>query len=330
MARPDVNVISQYGPESTPGTAVTAAKRLSSMGFEFGDAGTETFYRAAGNKYPTSGVRHRAWSAGRLFGIGDFNHIQLPLALFVGHGSITNPTAGVYSWPFSPNTATADTPKTATVQLGDATAAQKVTHAQATGLTVTYGENSIEVEAPILARAIDNASSLDAVSTTLAEAPMSVADLNWYIDSTYGGIGTTAWARVKSGVFRVPDRVAPTFNQNTSQTSFAELIEQAVEAAELRVVAEYDAQTRNLYDTMNADSLPVRYVQSRVTGDALGGGNNQLFKTNYAVKFVPSASRVQRGVAGGVFGYEFVFRVMHDPTMGRAWEATVVNSISAL
>lgn len=328
MGRPDVNIVCQYGPEVTAGVPVAAVKRLSSMGIEFGDAGTSGFFRVAGNKYPTVGVRHRAWSTGRLYGIGDYNHVQLAFSLLVGHGTITTPFAGVYSWPFAPNTSTADSPKTATVACGDSTAAQKVAHAQATGLTVSYNEDSIDVEAPIIARAIDNAASLDAVTSTLAEAPMSVADINWYIDPTYGAVGTTAWARVKSGTFTIPDRVAPTFNQNTTQTSFAELIEGAVEAAELRIVTEYDSQSRALYDALNVDSLPVRYVQTKVQGDPLGGGNNQLFKTNYAVKLIPEATAPRRGIAGGVYGYEFAFRVIHDPTMGRAWEATIVNNVA--
>jgi len=328
VARPDTGIVCQYGAESTAGTPVTAAKRLSSMMFEFGREGTQTFYRAAGNKYPTAGVRHREWATGRFYGIGDYNHLSIAFALLVGHGTITNPTTGVYSWPFAPNTATADTPKTATVQIGDASAAQKVAHAQATGITINFNEDSIDVDAPIIARAIDNASSLDTVSSTIAEAPMSVADINWYIDSTYGGIGTTAWARVKSGSFTLGDRVAPTFNQNTSQTSFAELIEQAVEGATLSVVTEYDSQSRALYDALNVDSLPVRYIQVKVTGDALGGGNNQLFKLNVAVKL--ESATPQRSVAGGVYGYTFNFRVLHDSTMGRAWEATVVNSVASL
>jgi hypothetical protein len=324
MARPDTAIVYQYGAESTPGTGVSAASRLSSAQVDFDAEWSEQFYRATGGKFPTTGVRHRQWGAGTARGPADYNEYHIWLASMFGHGTVTNPVSGSFSYPISPSNTAQNSPKTLTYQCGDSTAAREINYAQHTGLSVTVAENEVTFESPFLSRAVDNAASLDTVTRTLAPRPVSVADVDWYLDSTYSGIGTTKIANALTGQFTIPPLVTAKFVQNTTYPSFAELVENEVEDARVSVVAEYDAQCRALYDAFNVDVKPIYFLQLKFTGDLISGSTFYLVKHNFAV--MPEKPQERKGTTGKVYGYEFPFRIVHSASMGRPCEFTIINT----
>lgn len=325
MARPDVNIVSQYGFQSALGTGVTAATLTTSDSVTFDAEWQEQWYRQPGNKFTTVGVTHRRWTRGVREGLLDYNHYPAILASMFGHGTIVN-SAGSSSYPISVNSRTANSPKYISYQSGDATAARGADDCMHTGLSVTFGENEINYSSPFIGRAMNNADTLDTVSRTLTQQPVSIADLDWYLDSTYGGIGMTKITDVVSGGFEIPDIAVPKFVQNTTYPSWSELVEQAVEGATVRFVTEYNAQARALYDAFNVDVKPTRYLQIRAQGELISGAIYHLIKHNFAVK--PEKPVERRAPSGGIYGYEFPFRVVDDATMGRGMEATIINTTS--
>jgi hypothetical protein len=324
MGRPDTGIVYQYGAESTPGTGVSAANRFSSAAIEFDAEWMEQFYRAGGGKFPTTGVRNRQWGAGAARGPVDYNEYHIWLSSMFGHGTVTNPVLTSYAYPFAPSNAAASSPKALTYQCGDSSAAREINYAQHTGLSVTVAENEVTFESPFLSRAVDNAASLDTVTRTLTPKPVSVSDVDWYLDTTYGSIGTTKVANALTGQFSIPPLVTAKFVQNTTYLSFVELVENAVEDARVSFVSEYDAQSRAFYDAFNVDVKPTYFLQLKFTGDLISGSTNYLIKHNFAV--MPEKPVERKGASGAVYGYEFPFRIVHSATMGRPCEFTVINT----
>lgn len=333
MPRPDVNFVNQLGLETTAGTNVTAGKRLTSIGWELSRDGTYRFYRHPGNKYARTGVRHRRWSVGPYTGILDYNHAPYPLASICGHsGTPTTVDTSGKRWLFQPNPSTADASKHYTMQQGDSTAAEEAAYGTFTGINIDFGEGEdggIDIGGDVMAQAIDGSVSLDSVSATITDAPVSIADLDWYVDSTYAGIGTTKLTDVLRATLNIPSKLGPKFVQNTSYGSFRELVEGALEDAQLTITAENNSQTRALIDAMDTDSLPVRYFQCKALGNVIGATTQQeQFKGNFACKLA-GAPRTIRNVQR-VMAYELPLKLVDDATMGRPFEFDIINTLSAL
>jgi len=324
MARSDVNIVSQYGVQSAFGAPATASTRISSDGITFDAEWNEQFYRQTGNKFATVGVRHRQWARGVREGLLDYNHYPTILASMFGHGTITSPVLGSYAYPIAPNSQSENSSKVLTYQSGDATAAREINDVQHTGLSVTLEENGISFTSPFIGGVVDNGATLDTVTRNLVQQPVSIADVDWFLDPTYAGIGTTKVTDVVSGGFEIPEVVIAKFVQNRTFPGIAALVEQATEEATVSFVTEYNAQARALYDSFNVDVKPMRYLQLLMTGDLILTATTYLIKHNFAV--MPMKPMERRAPSGGIYGFEFPFRIVHDTTMGRALEVTIVNT----
>lgn len=333
MPRPDVLLVNQLGVETTPGTNVTAGKRMTSIGWELSREGNYRFYRHPGNKYARTGARHRRWAAGPYTGVLDYNQIIWPLASICGHsGTPTTVDTNGKRWLFQPNPATADSSKHYTMQQGDATAAEEAPYGTFTGLNIDFGEGDsgeLDIGGDVIAQAIDGSVSLDSVSATIADSAVSIGDVDWYVDSTYGGVGTTKITDVLRAGLNIPSKLGPKFVQNTSYSSWRELVEGPLEDAQLSLTIENNSQTRALIDAMDTDSLPLRYFQCKALGNVVGATTQQeQFKANFACKLA-GPPRTVRNIQR-VIAYELPLKLVDDPTMGRPFEFDVVNVISAL
>src|SRR2546428_505357 len=72
-ARPDVIITSQIGVESTPGTPVAANRFLPTVSFMPKLKRETKQFRAQGDKYQTSSVKHKQHAEGTYDGILDYN-----------------------------------------------------------------------------------------------------------------------------------------------------------------------------------------------------------------------------------------------------------------
>lgn len=330
MGRPDVLIQTQVGVESIHGTAVTANKALLDLNLEFNMNLQTKFARAMGKKYPTTGVKQREWAVGQYNAdVPGFNSLAYVLAgLFpTSSGPTQIGTTGAYTWGFAPTTSSDDSYKSFTVQKGDADAAEEVSNYSLMSLNVNFGENDLSISGDAIAGVIDTAASLDSTPTEIAAVPLSNADLTWYSDTAYAGIGTTVWTDVLSATLSFPRLRQEKFVQNASHAAFKELVGIAVDDATLTIIAEYNSQTRAFVDAQRADSLPVRYIQSKFVGDNIGTSADYTWKNNHAVKLQSATPR--RNVQG-TYAYEMVYKLVHSSTMGRAFESTLINMVSAL
>lgn len=330
MARPDVLISTQIGAESTHGTGVTAGKKLLDLDFMF-DMNLQTkFSRGKGFKFPTTGVKEREWSTGSYSAdVPGYNSLAYILSgLFpTSSGPTQIGTTGGYTWGFAPTSSSDDSYTSFTVQNGDADAAEEVNNFSLLSLNVNFGENDLSISGDAIGGTVDTAATLDGSPADVAVVPISMADLSWYIDATYGGIGTTKWTDVLSASLSFPALRQPKFVQNASFSAFKELVGIAVDDASLTITAEYNSQTRAFVDAQRADTLPVRYIQSKFLGDNIGTSADYTWKNNCAVKL--QACKPRRNVQG-VYAYDLTYKLVHSSSMGKAFESTLINTASAL
>lgn len=327
---PDVLVVTQLGLETTRGTAVTDSKRLRDLSIWLDPNIVTKFFRAMGRKAASAGVKHREWTAGGFNSdVPGYNSLAYVLSGLFGNGTVTQiGVTGAYTWPISPQTGAADPYKTFTVKNGIPSQwGLSAAFGALLSLNINFGQEDLTISGDAIGRAVDTAASLNASPTDIAQIPIAINDLSWYIDNTYGGVGSTLWTNVLEATLSIPRVREPKFVQNAAVQSFDDLVEVPRENSTLTIVAEYNAQTRGFVDAQKADSLPVRYIQHKFIGDNIGVSADYLFKGNYCVKLEKCAPR--RNVQG-VYAWEFVYRLMDDPTMGRDLEFTVVNTLSAL
>lgn len=155
------------------------------------------------------------------------------------------------------------------------------------------------------------------------QRPVSRKQIDIFIDSTFGAIGTTKVTAAYEGMLSVADKFQPFWALNTTYDSFADSVRIPAKV-EASFSTSANAQARALYNSISAN--PVRYVRWLATGAALGTSAEKI-QVDAAVQF--AQPEVQRD-ADGVFGYKFAFNAIHSADMAGAYRVNVINGLSSL
>lgn len=153
-ARPSVDIITQLGVETTPGTEVDATKALTALNIEFSPELEMQFARAQGKRLMTSGVKNKAWGSGSFSGIASYIELALLLEGLLGRtAAVENPVSGVataYRRVFDSNITTNQ--KSFTAERGDLTAAMVATYLQFSSLEAQFTRDGVNVNGNLFCR----------------------------------------------------------------------------------------------------------------------------------------------------------------------------------
>lgn len=135
--RSSVFEVVQISPETTPGTAVAATKRLQSLSIMPSIKTKITPFQAQGFKYNTTLSVDKEWTEAAVTGLADFANIVYPLSGLYGAAGITTPTGGTLSreWLWNPSSTAPETPITFTVETGSSVRASQFAY----GLFTEFG-----------------------------------------------------------------------------------------------------------------------------------------------------------------------------------------------
>jgi hypothetical protein len=158
----------------------------------------------------------------------------------------------------------------------------------------------------------------------IAEAPISGGEVSVYVDSTAGGLGGTKLTDAYSASFDLSGKYTPKWVLDASLPSFKEFAGLPV-TPQLVVEAENNAQTRALFDAVNANNLPFRYTRVEAVGPNIGSGADYKFTSDFACKLNDAEEVEDRE---GTYGFRFVWDVMFDPAWGKAFQMVLVNTLS--
>jgi hypothetical protein len=325
MARADVNIVSQIGVEATPGTQVAGDLRLPSVDIEISPEHQKQFYRGAGYKFNTIGVMNKNWSAGSFKGPLNYEELAVILTSYSNYAAPANVGTGGKGWTFTPGIGgTADVFKTFTIERGDSTSAAVATNAFFNSLDIEITRDSGNISGEVMAQAFQVGQTLTSSPTTLANRPVSMADMSLFLDSTSGALGGTQLLKVYRCSIKLPKKYETEWCLDATEPSWSDTVELPMEP-KLTLEAQFTPQFETLYSALKADNVDNYFLRALAVGNNIGAGADYTFQGDFALQFTDA--KEQKNGAGKVYGYQFEFEIMADPTWGKAWEIYLVNTL---
>jgi len=201
----------QLGIEVTPGTAVAATKKLASLMIEPQIRSEIQKYRGTGYKFPAIATMAKEWVEADLSGPITYTEIIYLLSSIFG---TTTPTAGTtdYTWEFEIDPDGADTPKTYTIEWGDATRALEFNYGLVNALTLSFSRDACELSGTMLGSAITDAITMTGGTADVALIPVIPTQVSVKVADTQAGLaGASALTRVVSAEWALSDRFSPAY-----------------------------------------------------------------------------------------------------------------------
>src|ERR1051326_2753982 len=285
MSRADVNIVTQLGVEDTPGTQVAADTRFPSIDIEISPEHQKQFYRGAGYKFNTIGVMNKSWAMGSYKGPLNYTELAFILSSYSNYAAPSNVGSGGKGWTFSPGIGgTADTIKTFTIERGDSTSANVATNGIFNSLDIEITREKGDVSGEVLAKAFSVGETLTSSPSTLANTPVSMADMSLYLDSTSAGLGGTQLLKAYRLSIKLPKKYDLEWCIDASQTSWSDIVEVEM-APKLTLEAQFTSQMQALYSALKADNVDNYFLRALAVGNNIGAGADFTFQGDFALQF---------------------------------------------
>lgn len=187
----------QIGPETTPGTAVAATKRLGSTTIDIQPAGNINRFGPQGEKFDTITALGKEWTALSIKGQGSYPDLVYLLA-----GVVRNPVfvqqggTAAYLATYTPASSAEDTIKTFTIEQGSVAAGGRAVRAPFglfNSITIDWNREAVNISGDGLAQRIQDDVPLSTSATytlTAAAGPPTAGSFTL----TYGGQTTATIA----------------------------------------------------------------------------------------------------------------------------------------
>jgi|GEM_PF-5668529 len=326
MLRGGVGIVSQFGVESVEGTAVAANRFTPTLSWMLQRNIETKSFRARGSRVNTSKYQHKKMASGSVEGILDYNSIMYVLSGLFNHPTRTQ-IGGIQAFQgiWIPGVRTADnTRKTYTVEIGDATAAERYAYTQLKGLDLEAGQDDFTLKSDAIARyPLDN-QTITGAPVEVPERPVERNDINVYIDDSFAQLGTTQITHAQAESLSLGDKYKEAFFHNRSAGEFEDVVETPYEPKFTFEMA-HNAQSRALIATIKDD--PYKYVRWEAQGALLGvsGGNvYELIRIDMCGKFEEPEPLVNDDEP---YAYKYTMELLPDTSLGSYMRITNINSI---
>lgn len=314
----------QIGVETTPGTGVAANKQLLSLGFDPTVKANVKQYRPRGMKYPTMTELGKEWVEAKISGGLTYNEIVYVLSSILTTVSPTG-AGSAKTWTFSPSSTAADTPKTFTVEQGDAVRAHKWANGIVTALELGFSREECSIDGAMMGKALQDGITMTATPTAITLVPVLPTQVSVYAADTQAGLaGAAELDRVLDAKFSIGDRFAPLWVLKRSVSSFATHVE-TKPALEMSLKVEADSAGMAYLATMRTGAT--KFLRIQALGAEITTGVYYTLQIDMAGKVMEPKDFED---ADGVYAIEFPFLGVHDATWGKALEVTAINTVASL
>jgi hypothetical protein len=344
MARSTSTQSLQYGKEATPGTAVPANRKLQSMSVALNPQVESESFRPKGFKYPTVVAANKEWGGGDLEGTPTYDEIVVPLSSILGQATVAQimdgatPT-GAYRWTFSPSSSAADSPAIFTLEEGDATTAERMTHAIVTDFDLDISRSEVGMGGSLFGQSIVTgvAKTAGAAALSADMVPILPGQVCVYVADTPAALeisaGVSDPAKRQGQALSIHPSIGGRFDPiwylNCVLPSFGSY----VEAPEPDFTLEYmvEANTVGLAWLDKFRTGMTQFVRIEATGPRIydGAVTDQFYKMtwDFAVKVLEPGEKSDED---GVYAIQPTLQVVHDAAWGKASSLTVINKVAAL
>jgi hypothetical protein len=314
----------QIGIETTAGSAVAANRKLAATSIIPGPRLEADAFRAQGNKYPSFVTPNKEWSEFSIEGKNTYNEVTYLLSSLIAAPTPTQGgTTSAYTWIFTSDTDGEDAGKTFTIEQGDANSMWAVAGARVSGLTFTFNRSEVSISGSGYGEPFDTSgTALTASPTTLDALPILPTHLKFYMADTRAGLtGATAMTRGFSLIWSLTDKVGLAWpvGQDPVMVELAPSI-----TATLRVAT--DTTGLGLIANMRAGST--KWFRVKAEGAVIAGSAaKNTFQLDFPAQIMGVSDPSDEE---GISVLEYEMSGVHDATWGKAFEITLINSLSTL
>lgn len=315
----------QIGVETTPGTGVAANKVLPFLTLDPSAQHDVAMQRAQGFRYPVTQTRGRTWTEAKISGPLSYNEAPYLFSSLLHSTTPTTVVAGVYSWAFTPSSNSPDSPKTFTIEQGDATTARKFSYGLVSSLKITHDKEAIAFDGSMIGKTLAVGQTLTSSPTTVATgSPLTPNSAAVALSSTSGGT-FTALNRVLKFEAEFTERWKPVFNiADVADESFVAHVDTE---SDVKMKLSIAADSAGEAFVTALRQRTVQWITYTVTGPTISGAN----KFNFIIKAAFNVESIgELKDSDGVYMYEPTLVAVHDSTWGKAVEVTVQNSLATL
>jgi hypothetical protein len=326
----------QIGVETTSGTPVAAPKRLGSMGFTLGPAIDAKPLRPDGQKYATLQIIGKEWSEGKISGMPVYTELPYALASIMSAPTVTavqdggSPT-GATKWVFDSSTFNADAPKTYTLEQGSSVRAHRIAGLIFQEYSWKWSREQIELGGKVFGKALEDGITMSSSPTLLPQVPVRPSELSLYIDSAAAGLGTTKQTRALKGEMSIGDRFDPLWVVDAANPSYVAIVE-TEPTVEWKITQEADAQGMANLTALRAGGT--QFIRLEAVGPNIytgTGGTPLIVNHKVTLDLAGQINDISSlDDEDGVYGVEWTFSTVHDPTWGKAYHAEVVTTTATL
>lgn len=312
----------QIGVESTPGTPVSANKKLLATSIVPAVRTESDAFRALGNKYASFSVLNKEWSESTIEGKLTYNEILYLLSSLLSMPTpVQQGTTTAYKWTFVSDTDGEDAGKTLTIEQGDANSAWRAAGVRVSGLEFTFNRNEAGLSGSAIGEAIETGITMTAAPTSLTPKVVLPAHLNLYLADTQAGLGSASpVSRGFSLVWRLTDKVSLAWpiGQDPVTVEVAPTLEAVLQLAT-------DTVGLGLITTMRDGDT--KWIRLKAVGDLIEDTYYQTFQLDFPahVREVGEFSDQD-----GLYLVEYTLQGIHDSTWGKSFQIDVTTNLSTL
>lgn len=161
----------------------------------------------------------------------------------------------------------------------------------------------------------------------ITQQPVSKNQVNLFIDSSYGAIGTTKFCDALELGLTIPKIREMVKVLCTYYPSFKDAVAIAVEAMSATTVLIKNTAVISFMNSYNVSSKPTYYFRYEATGAVISGAYSYKLTIDMAVK---CATPKERRNVKGVYAYEIANQFVADASLGGPIKITLTNTVASL
>lgn len=331
--RSTVSQVVQFGVESTPGTAVAASKRISSLGLTIGPKVDANELLPTGMKYASAQIIGKEWAEAEIEGAPVYPELPYIFASLLSAPTITETMdgsthTGAFTYVFDTATFAEDAPKTYTIEQGSSTRAHRVTNALMQEWSMEWDRNEIALGGVMLCAAMEDGITMTATPTSYSQIPVRPSQVSLYLDSTGAGLGTTKLTRALKGEFKIEDRFGALWVVDAAETSFVATVETQPKV-EFTLMQMADAAAMANLTAMRNGST--QFLRWEAVGPQIYSNGGVVCNHKLTIDMAGQITDVGPFEdQDGVYAVEWTFGGVHDTTWGKAMHVEVVTTTASL
>lgn len=264
-------MILQVGKETTLGTAVSAGKKLLSLEVDMDPNIPAEMIRSAGSMADTGVVIGKEWTkVGLKSKAAAYDDLLYLLCTHFKQGAITTPGGGTNTrlWTITPSTTDSNTADSLTMEFGNSVNAYKVAGVRVDDLEITYKPDAtVELSASCIGKATSEGITMTSSPTDITLRPIGPKQVDFYLDTSFGSIGTTQ-VKPFELKFSSKNRWTAPYEIDSSNSSWATLVEHGLQHS-VQITVPHDSAANTLMTALRAGT--VYYLAIKAQGSLIEG-----------------------------------------------------------